>query len=248
MRVKTNVRSGVKVEAHDNREWTVEEGGDIQTNAVRRLCRLFHFILRRKDLPSSGRDETKRRKWDPVALGILCLALGSGSLALAQQSRETEKRLVQKSDAGGAGIGARVRVTLAETDSELVGDIIEIDEQTLTLMSEHRRIVPLPRDLIRRLEISQGRRGHGWWGLAIGLAAGAAIGAAEKPDDQSCVGENCYSRAENVAYGALGAGLIGALVGALYTTDQWIEVPSDHLQLKIGPNRLGPGLSVTLLF
>lgn len=145
-------------------------------------------------------------------------------------------------------IGLRVRAAVSGTGKRVVGDILRVDEHNLTLLSRQRQTVALPRSSIGGLEISKGRRGHPWWGLAIGAGAGALLGAIETPDDESCVAENCYTRAENITYGSLGGGLIGALVGALCRTEQWLEIPSEGLAVRVGANRLGPGVVVALSF
>lgn len=142
--------------------------------------------------------------------------------------------------------GTRARASLVGENGTVVGTVVSVDADFLTLVTENQRSVSLPRDDVAKLEISTGRKGHALWGALIGAGAGALIGLAEGADD--CVGDECYTRGENVAYGALGAGMIGALVGALYRTDRWVTVPSTGIRVGVDVTPRGAGVSMTWSF
>lgn len=143
--------------------------------------------------------------------------------------------------------GTRMRATLAGADEGVVGSLFAVDGSTLTLVSEYHRTVELPRDMIAKLEVSDGKKGHALVGLLSGVALGAVLGAVEKVD-QNCIGEGCFTKGENIGYGALGGGVVGALVGALIKTDRWVEVPRGRIRVEVKSGLRASGVLVTVTF
>jgi hypothetical protein len=131
-------------------------------------------------------------------------------------------------DATGSALlppGTRVRVTFAGPVGSVTGNLQALDDDRITLIDSENLRLSFPRETVTQLEVSQGRKAHWLLGTVLGTVAGALIGAADPP---GCDADGtCWTRAENIGYTAVGLGLIGALAGALYRTDQWVEVSVD---------------------
>jgi hypothetical protein len=99
-----------------------------------------------------------------------------------------------------------------------------------------------------RIEISRGKRSRWLAGAGAGFLVGAGTtfvllnrGGSTNPCDPStnqdaagmgaCVGLAALG-------GAAGAGL-GALIGKLFRTDDWQEVPADRVRVSLGPHAGG---------
>jgi hypothetical protein len=124
--------------------------------------------------------------------------------------------------------GTKVRLWFAGPGFSAKGNLLSVSDEAFTLVESDGQNLSFPRDTVTRVEVLQARKGHWLMGAIIGTALGAAIGAVETP---GCGGNDgdCYTRGENIAYGSLGPGIVGALVGALYKTDRWIEVTLDRV-------------------
>jgi len=118
--------------------------------------------------------------------------------------------------------GTKLRLEREGLSGALVGRLLALDERAMTIGDRDWRI-DLPRDRVTRVQVATRQRDHWLAGALIGVGAGAALGATETPGCDS--DGTCYTRAENIGYAAAGAGLIGALIGALYKTDVWSDVP-----------------------
>ena len=95
-------------------------------------------------------------------------------------------------------------------------------------------------------EVVTRRKNHWLTGMLIGAGAGMLIGAFETPGCNGNDGD-CYTRGENIGYGGLGFGLVVALVGALYRTDQWADVPLSGTASRVArPRKLAVVLAAVL--
>jgi hypothetical protein len=119
--------------------------------------------------------------------------------------------------------GTTVRVESKGRAFASVGQLLAVNEHVLTIGAEDWRL-DLPRENLTRVHMVVARKNHWLAGMMMGTGLGVLIGALEVP---GCGGNDgdCYTRGENMGYGGLGLGLIGGLVGALYKTNQWVEVP-----------------------
>jgi small nuclear ribonucleoprotein (snRNP)-like protein len=137
--------------------------------------------------------------------------------------------------------GTRVRIWLPG-GSTVEGRLLTLDDRTLTLLSDANQNLSLSPESVAKFEVLKSRKGHWLAGALVGAIAGAAMGAVEEP---GCTGGDCYTRAENVVYSSIGAGLVGALVGALSVTDQWAEIPLTRpAQSKVAAHK---GAAITLV-
>ena len=109
------------------------------------------------------------------------------------------------------------------------GNLLSVNETDVRLVSEENRNFVFPRAMVTKVSVSKGKKNHILLGGIVGFGLGAVIGAVETPSPPGCLGNDCYTRAENIAYTALGLGLISALVGAFIKTDHWVDVPLDRL-------------------
>jgi len=116
--------------------------------------------------------------------------------------------------------GTKMRVRRSDTGREIQGQFIGVDERAVTLGTEQWR-VEIPLEVVDQVHVVRAQKAHWLEGLGLGAACGAVIGAFETP---GCSGGECYTQAENIVYDAIAAGLIGALIGALYRTDVWVDV------------------------
>jgi hypothetical protein len=141
--------------------------------------------------------------------------------------------------------GTRVRIKVSNKSESFVGNVLEIDDVRVTMLTETDSQIDIPRNSIAKLEVHNGKKRHTWLGLLIGAGAGAVLGAIEGP---TCVGDECYTRAGNAVVSALGGGLVGMLVGALVTTDRWIAIPTEHFHVQVNGRRGGAAVVLNLSF
>jgi len=154
--------------------------------------------------------------------------------------------------------GVRVRVSVAASGDRLKGTVQALDERTLSVISDDRTLVHVPRGSITRLETGWGRRGNARKGLVTGALFGAGVGLLVCGVDES--GWDHESRREHDATcdggewvglplaAAATYGGIGALIGHFIKSDRWVEVPIAGARLSLGPPARGLGLSVSLRF
>jgi hypothetical protein len=161
---------------------------------------------------------------------FVALALGAvGTGAFAQPASEPPALRLP--------VGARVRLrVVAAPQPWLKGYLAESDASSIAVIPEGAPPLAgselrLPRETISRLEIATGKKKHWLAGLAIGAAAGVAMGLAFDVDPERCKVDTNYfcSRGEAIAAGGVVLGGIGAGVGALVTTEVWIPVALDAL-------------------
>ena len=140
--------------------------------------------------------------------------------------------------------GARVRVTTAGAASQrLTGNILTVDEETLTMIDEDGQRVKVSRELIARLDKSVSRKRHALHGLLIGAAAGGVIGALP------CGAGLCFTGGKGpAALWAVVFGGVGATLGHLVRTDKWAEMPLDRVRVGLRPAASGRGGGLTLTF
>jgi tetratricopeptide repeat protein len=160
---------------------------------------------------------------------------GPPSVTVARPSRrgETLKQVLP---------GTKLRVGRTGSLFGVEGQLIAIDDTVLTVGAQNWRL-DVPRETLTRIEIVTARKNHWLAGMVTGAGLGVLIGALETP---GCGGNDgdCYTRGENMGYGGLGLGLVGGLIGALYRTDQWAELPLDRVSSRTAARR-GPGLFFT---
>ena len=155
--------------------------------------------------------------------------------------------------------GARVRVTapdcgvrrLAITVEELSGD-------SFTFLGDPTRssnsINNCSLASVTRLEVRSGRQRRWGRGALIGGIVGGAFGLVGSVGYVAdgctfgCDGQEAAIFASGIAFFGIGAGIIGAGIGALIKTDRWEEVPLDRLRVNVVPQKDGRfalGLSVS---
>jgi hypothetical protein len=142
--------------------------------------------------------------------------------------------------------GTRVRLWLEGNGGTVKGNLVALNDHTFSLVSGENQNLSFPRDTVTRIDVVKERHRHWLAGMIIGASFGAALGAVETP---GCGGNDgdCYTRGENIGYGALGAGIVGALVGALYQTEEWVEVPFGGTSNPI-PRMAGRGTAVSFVW
>lgn len=122
----------------------------------------------------------------------------------------------------------RIRVDAVGATGEatrMVGTAL-LRGDTLSLRGE-AGVRAIPVSAIQRLELSQGRRGHGLIGGLLGLGVGLAAGLAAVPerDGEGSTGvAGLVVPLSMVAYGGL-----GVLIGGWIRTERWVEVPVERL-------------------
>ena len=121
----------------------------------------------------------------------------------------------------GIAQGTRVRVTVGMR--RVTGSVMASSGDSLKWVPDgSAQPVWLTWARVDQLEVSQGRHGHAWAGLAIGLVGGAALGAGAG----AAFGDpGFFSRGDIATFGAiigapLGA-LVGAAVGSAVRTERW---------------------------
>jgi hypothetical protein len=150
-----------------------------------------------------------------------------------------------------SGVETRVRIRAPELSKKpLVGTLTAVEPDVVLLRVDGEdRPLTVPRDLVTKWEVSQGRHSHvgrdAAWGLLGGVVVGAALVTATYEED------SWFSQGESLALGAGFLGGIGAVLGALVginKTESWEEVDQQSLRLGVTPVPRGIGVSLRWTF
>jgi hypothetical protein len=121
--------------------------------------------------------------------------------------------------------GTRVRLAVRAGQGVVRGNLVSMNDAAFTIVDpDNQQSLSFPRDMVTRVDVLHRRRSHYLRGGIAGAALGAVYGALETPGCEGNDGD-CYTRGENIMYGSLGFGIVGALLGALHKTEEWVEVP-----------------------
>ena len=109
----------------------------------------------------------------------------------------------------------------------IAGTLMSVRDDEVTIETDAKEIINVPRRVISKLERSEGRlsRGrHALWGLAAGAGVGAVLGmTSDSCQPHSIV---CLGPAVSAGGGALLGAAAGVTVGALLPPEErWIDVP-----------------------
>jgi hypothetical protein len=157
--------------------------------------------------------------------------------------------LATADEAPPLGAGTRVRVKVSNGQGRLVGGLLALDNERLTLqMVTEKAPRVFPRADVTALAVSAGRRSRGrgaLLGAGVGAVVGAVIGFAGGDDPD--VNEGGLTASENAVEGAGIFGAMGALIGlALPPGERWKEVPLDRVRVSLLPVR-GRGVRVSVV-
>lgn len=140
-------------------------------------------------------------------------------------------------------VGQRVRITAPKVSEEsFEGTVTAIGPQSVTIRSSaDKRSHEFPLSIVEKVEVARGKTSRaragaiagGAWGLLAGQYQGNAATRFDKP---------------SVGYVAtavvIGSG-IGALVGSIFKTDNWVPVSKELVAVRVQPEP-GRGVSVRL--
>jgi len=154
--------------------------------------------------------------------------------------------------------GTRVRITATSiAEHRIVGTILTIGADTLTLRTK-RKVAPfmlksngqaetlaIPFASVTKLEVIRGKKRNVVKGAGIGVVvgglSGVVYGFSEGDDPPGGILE--WTAKEKAAMlgimGSLSGVVLGALIGALKTTDQWEKAPLDRLRVGLIPLHQG---------
>lgn len=122
--------------------------------------------------------------------------------------------------------GARVKLFPSQPGAKTItGNITDLMSDTLVVVPEGGGD-PLTFDRLglRKIEVSQGKKGNALLGLGVGTAVGAAFALiACETSDSGCWIDGTNYTAGVTAVFAVGLGGLGAGVGALIKTERWKE-------------------------
>jgi len=145
--------------------------------------------------------------------------------------------------------GRRIRVH-RQTQSTLIGALLSVSSDTLTMITTGPDTVAVARSTIRRVDVAVGTKSQAGkgavTGLLIGGLGGALLGVASSGSDDGDfldAGPAEWAVSGAVFFGAIGAG-VGALIGSGHRTDRWeavvvptvtvIPVPGKPSQVAVG--------------
>lgn len=164
---------------------------------------------------------------------LILLALALGGLTTPAMADESPK------------VGDRVRITAPKASSDAFeGTLTRINDKSLTILSSADKVSrEIPLSIIESVEIARGKTSRMRGGAIAGAAIGGGLGlmASNPPSSATKFGIDAGSMLVGVAAG----GAIGALVGGMLTTDQWIPVSKEGLSVRV-QTEPGPGASVRL--
>jgi hypothetical protein len=117
-----------------------------------------------------------------------------------------------------ADSGARVRIWTEQ--GRETGYLARLTPDSVWLRSDEATpLLAWPRGTVQRLEVSRGRKGHFWLGLAAGTVAGFIAG--------KLVADATAESGDNIGAGIAGLGIwlggtvAGGVTGALIRTERW---------------------------
>lgn len=143
--------------------------------------------------------------------------------------------------------GDRVRISTLGTAPPLVCTVLALKADTLVLDARDGvETLEVPLALVKKVEVSRGKKSNIGPGAIAGGLTGAVFGAicASGPGGYSCGGSD--AKVVALAITAAGTG-IGALIGAASKTDRWEEVPLTDIRVGLSPITLdGVAVSVAL--
>lgn len=146
--------------------------------------------------------------------------------------------------------GSRIRITerAADEGGALSGTVVTAGADSVVMsLDKGAQRAPFALAGLSRVEVSRGEKGHTAAGIGLGFLAGAGIGALIGVKDTQ--GEDSLEVWMNVlAWSGIGAGvgmLVGGVIGAVYKTEKWEQVPVESIAMSAGTNRDG-GVSLML--
>ena len=173
-----------------------------------------------------------------AVMSCLCLCAGSLDARLIAQELPTLRP------------GMRLRVNAPGRGKPVVGTLTAIDDTLLTLQTS-KQVVLVPRESIRKVQLSQ-RRSWKLKGALIGAAVGAlaaVVVAATDKQEPFLGGDPLLTRDELGLYSALLFVPAGAGLGALIAPgERWTVVPSPGAAAAQRDRPPGLALSVRLRF
>ncbi len=195
-----------------------------------------------------------------LVITALLSLLAAGGAAARAELPEAEPRTLNDPVGGAApraaevvvpkpGLRVRVRAT-GLGGRRVVGEILAVDEQTLSLGRPDRmEPIVIPRSAIREWEVSEGRETRARAGATVGavvaglggLLFGTLLGGFANFECES----SCHPAAP-YAGGALGAALgagagavVGRLVGSTMESESWQALPPRGPAVGLAPGRRG---------
>ena len=155
-----------------------------------------------------------------------------GTLGAERKPELPEKPEKPPSAVAPLTAGSLLRVRFSGAGRFVEGNLVGVNDRSLTIMdSENQQSLTFPRDMVTRVDILGRQKGHALEGGLIGAGLGVLAGVIEQPSctPETPPGLECWTRAENIGAYSVGFGLIGALIGALYRTQEWVELPLNRL-------------------
>jgi len=164
---------------------------------------------------------------------------------------------VRAQDASLLGPGTRVKLVTPALDvAQQTGTVVAATRDTITFRSD---AYPVTRSFavtdLSSIEISGGKETHrgrdALYGLAIGGAAGAVLGAATYKKPRDCYWF-CDTRGTDTVAGAIAGGLFGTLIGAFIVgsydkTERWVPLRKTA-SFRVVPSRNGLQLAMSARF
>lgn len=186
--------------------------------------------------------------------------MGSGSRVATLLLFVPSLGLFAQAPASPPETGTRLRVTLScegptrsttARECRAKGRLVRWQSDTVVLAGEGSA-ASYALSSIRGVEVSRGHRSYRLAGAGTGLVLGAGVtylvlnsGGSTAPCDQDA-NQDAMSSEECLGLTALGAVAgagLGFLIGGLFRTERWEEIPLDRLRMGIGPS---PGGRLTL--
>ena len=137
-------------------------------------------------------------------------------------------------------LGEEVRVTVGDFEP-MVGTVQYVGRDEMTILWWGRSI-PVDLQSIRVLEIRRHRQSFGWWGAALGGAAGFLMGTSSDLRIQGS--KEKQGKILSPFIGTVFGGLLGAYVGSKMRGDYWEAVQPAEVFPSISSDRFGVGIRV----
>jgi uncharacterized protein YcfJ len=178
-----------------------------------------------------------------LVAGFAMAAVAAASPAVLAQEPASSAPLT-------VAVGSRVRVFSAAHLKRVVGSLVALDGDAITIAADGIGALRIPRETIAGLELSRGRTRRTLKGTLIGAAIGAFVGnVGYSPDPEGCAaGTAACSRSESIRLMTGTGALVGAWAGHRVQRDLWQPIALDRVRIGVAPERRGAKAAVSVGF
>jgi len=150
--------------------------------------------------------------------------------------------------------GTRIRITELQAGAQPRSGIVvaAVADTVVLKLDNGGATVAFHKATLSRLELSRGRKTNTARGSMIGRIVGVTAGVMAGLVTCDCSGDAAWTAVSvtgGIIAGGFGGAAIGGLIGSVYTTERWSELPVDRWRVSAMPGASGSfALTLSLKF